>query len=157
MNQESDPKLQRIKQNLEKGTPGFVVHENGTPRFQNHVCVHNNEEMRKQILKETHNTRYSVHPRGTKMYRDLRQYFWWNNINEVAEYVHKCLTCQKVKVEHHCPMGELHPIEIPTWKWDSISMDFIMGLLISASKKKAIRVIVDQLTKSAHFLRIKDT
>jgi len=109
-------------------------------------------------LEEAHNTRYSVHPGGTKMYRDLRQYFWWNNMKkDVAEYVDKCLTCQKVKAEHQRPVGELRPLEIPTWKWDSISMDFVMGLPLSASKKNAIWVVVDRLTKSAHFLPIKDT
>jgi len=92
------------------------------------------------------------------MYRDLRQYFWWNNIkNEVAEYVGKCLTYQKVKGEHQHPVGKLRPLETPTWKWNSISMDFVMGLPLSVSKKNAIWVIVDRLTKSAHFLPIKDT
>jgi len=57
---------------------------------------------------------------------------------EVAEYVGKCLTCQKVKAEHQHPMGELRPLQIPTWKWGLISMDFIMGLPLSASKKNAI-------------------
>ena len=76
---------------------------------------------------------------------------------EVAEYVDKCLTCQKVKAEHQCPVGELRPLEIPTWKWDLILMDFVMGLPLSASKKNAIWVIVDRLTKSAYFLLIKDT
>ena len=72
MNQESDPELQRIKQNLEKGkSPKFVVHEDGTLRFQNRLCVPKNEELRKQILEEAHNTHCSVHPGGTKMYRDL--------------------------------------------------------------------------------------
>jgi len=73
------------------------------------------------------------------MYRDLKQYFWWNNMKkEVVEYVDKCLTCQKVKAEHQHPVGELGPLEIPTWKWDSISMDFVMGLPLFASKKNAI-------------------
>ena len=116
LNQESDPELQRIKQNLEKGkSPGFVVHEDGTLRFQNRLCVPNNGELRKQILEEAHNTRYLVHPGGTKMYRDLRQYFWWNNMKkDVVEYVNKCLICQKVKAEHQCPVAELRPLEIPT-------------------------------------------
>ena len=76
---------------------------------------------------------------------------------EIAEYVDQCLTCQKVKAEHQRPMGELRPLEIPTWKWDSISMDFIMGLPLSLSRKNAIWTIVDRLTKSAHFLPIHDT
>ena len=92
------------------------------------------------------------------MYRDLRQYFWWNNMKkEVAEYVDKCLTYQKVKAEHQRPVGELRPLEISTWKWDSISMDFVMVLPLSASKKNVIWVIVDRLTKWSHFLPIKDT
>jgi len=76
VNQKSDPELQKIRQNLEKGkSPGFVVHEDGTLWFQNRLCVPKSKELRKQIVEETHNTRCPVHPRGTKMYRDLRQYF----------------------------------------------------------------------------------
>ena len=75
---------------------------------------------------------------------------------EVAEYVDMCLTCQNVKVEHQHPRREPQPLEIPTWKWDSISMDFIMGLPLPPSKN-AIWVIVDRFTKSTHFLLIRDT
>jgi len=153
------PERLRIKQNLEKGkSPGFVVHEDRTLWFQNQLCVPRNEELRKQILEEAHNAHYSMHLAGTKMYGDLRQYFWWNNMKkEVAEYVDKYLTCQKVKAEYQRPVDELWPLGIPTWKWDSISMDFVMGLPLSTSKKNAIWVIVDWLTKSTHFLPIKDT
>ena len=92
------------------------------------------------------------------MHRDLKQYFWWENMKrEIAKYVDRCLTCQKVKAEHRWPAGELRPLEILTWKRNSILMDFIMGLLLSVSKKNAIWVIVDRLTKSAHFLPIHDT
>jgi len=73
VNQESDLEFQRIKQNLEKGnSPGFVVHEDGTLRFHNRLCVRRNEELRKQIVEEAHSNRYSVHLGGTKTYRDLR-------------------------------------------------------------------------------------
>ena len=67
------------------------------------------------------------------------------------------MTCQKVKVEYQRPVRELRPLEISTWKWDSISMDFIMGLPLSALIKNPIWVIVDRLTKSAHFIPIHDT
>jgi len=76
---------------------------------------------------------------------------------EVAEYVDKCLTCQKVKAERHRPVDELQPLEIPSWKWDSISMDLIIGSPLSALKKNAIWVIVHRLTKSAYILPIRDT
>ena len=76
---------------------------------------------------------------------------------EIAEYVDSCLICLKVKAEHQWLVSELTPLDIPTYKWDSISMDFIIGLPLSGSKKNAIWVIVDIVTKSAHFLSIHDT
>jgi len=157
--QKEDAKPQRIKQNLERGKfSGFVVDEDGTLRFQNRLCVPDHSDLKERILAEAHNTRYSIHPGGTEMHRDLKHYFWWDNMKrEIAEYVYWCLTCQRVKAEHQRPMGELRPLEIPTWKWDSISMDFIMGLPLSASRKNAIWTIVDRLTKSTHFLPIHDT
>ena len=73
MNQENDPKLESIKPNLERGKSfRFVAHKDGTLRFQNRLCVPNAMELRKKILEEAHNTRYSIHLGGTKMYRDLR-------------------------------------------------------------------------------------
>jgi len=72
----NDPDLQGINQNLEKGkSPGFFVHEDGTLRFQNHLCVSKNMGIRKQILDKAHSTRYLAHLGGTSMYRDLRQFF----------------------------------------------------------------------------------
>ena len=76
---------------------------------------------------------------------------------EIAECIYKCLTCQKLKAEHQYPVGELRPLEIFTWKWDSIAMDFTMRLPLSASKKNAIWLIVDQLTKSSCFLSLWNT
>ena len=76
---------------------------------------------------------------------------------EIVKYVDKCLTCQSVKVEHQSLVGELRTLESSTLKWDSISIDFIMGLPLSASQKNAIWIIVDRLTKSAHFIPIHGT
>ena len=78
-----------------------MVDEDGTLKFQNRLCVADVIELKKKILTEAHNTRYSIHPGGTKMYQDLKQYFWWDNMKrEITEYVDRCLTCQRVKVEH---------------------------------------------------------
>ena len=86
-----DPELQGIKQNLKKEKLfKFVIHEDGTLQFQSHLCVSKNVGIRKHILEEAPNTRYSVHLGGTKMYIDLRQYFWWNNMKkDIAEYIDK--------------------------------------------------------------------
>ena len=74
---------------------------------------------------------------------------------DVATYVSKCLTCQKIKVEHQKPPGTLQPLEIPQWKWEEITMDFVTGLPRTSAGHDAIWVIVDRLTKSAHFLPIQ--
>src|SRR6266496_1898256 len=71
---------------------------------------------------------------------------------DVAEYVSRCLTCQQIKVEHQAPVGKLHPLRIPVWKWENITMDFVYGLPVTLKKNDAVWVIVDRLTKSAHFL-----
>jgi IS30 family transposase len=75
--------------------------------------------------------------------------------NLIAEYVAQCDTCQRVKAEHQRPTGLLQPLEIPTWKWDDISMDFIVGLSRTQKGNDSIWVIVDRLTKVAHFLPVK--
>ena len=74
---------------------------------------------------------------------------------EVAGFVERCLTCQQVKAEHQRPSGLLQPLEIPEWKWENITMDFVIGLPPTQKGYDAIWVIVDQLTKSAHFLPIR--
>lgn len=74
---------------------------------------------------------------------------------DVAEFVRKCDTCQRVKAEHQKPSGSLQPLEIPEWKWEHVTTDFIMGLPLR--KADAIWVVVDRLTKSAHFLSIRST
>ncbi|GJW37232.1 reverse transcriptase domain-containing protein [Tanacetum coccineum] len=78
------------------------------------------------IMDEAHKTRYYVHPRADKMYHDLRDMYCWPGMKrDIATYVSKCLTCSKVKVEHQRPSGLLQQLEIPKWKWDKITMDFI--------------------------------
>jgi hypothetical protein len=73
---------------------------------------------------------------------------------EAAHYVSECDTCRKVKADYMKPGGLLQPLNIPEWKWDDISMDFIVGLPMTARKFDSISVIVDRLSKSAHFIPI---
>nr|GFC67954.1 hypothetical protein [Tanacetum cinerariifolium] len=74
---------------------------------------------------------------------------------DVATFVSKCLTCQQVMIEHQRASGLLQLLDIPVWKWDEISMDFITGLPQTQRIHDAIWVVVDSLTKSAHFLPIR--
>ena len=108
-------------------------------------------------MEEAHKTRYSVHPGSDKMYLDLKKQYWWPNMKaEIATFVGKCMTCAKVKVEYQKPSGLLQQPEIPEWKWEMITMDFITKLPKTPSGFDTIWVIIDRLTKFAHFLPIKE-
>ncbi|GJV56133.1 putative reverse transcriptase domain-containing protein [Tanacetum coccineum] len=108
-------------------------------------------------MDEAHTFRYSIHPGADKMYHDLRDLYWWPGMKrDIAEYVSRCLTCSKIKAEHQKPSGLLQQPEIPEWKWEKITMDLVTKLPRSSSGYDAIWVIIDRLTKSAHFLPIRE-
>ncbi|GJZ27516.1 putative reverse transcriptase domain-containing protein [Tanacetum coccineum] len=114
-------------------------------------------DLRTLIMHESHKSKYSIHPSSDKMYQDLKQLYWWPNMKaNIATYVSKCLTCSKVKAEHQKPSGLLVQQEIPEWKWEKITMDFVTKLPETANGYDTIWVIVDRLTKSAHFLPIRE-
>jgi hypothetical protein len=113
---------------------------------------------RQILLEEAHKSKFSIHPGATKMYRGLREDYWWPCMKrDVARCVEECLTCRKVKAEHQRPHGKLQPLEIPVWKWEQITMDLITKLPKTPRGFDAIWVIVDRLTKSAHFLPIQES
>nr|GFA75617.1 retrotransposon protein, putative, Ty3-gypsy subclass [Tanacetum cinerariifolium] len=90
------------------------------------------------------------------MYHDLKQHFWWSGMKgDVATFVSRCFICQQVKIEHQRASGLLQPLDIPVWKWNEISMDFVTGLPRTQRRHDAIWVVVDRVTKSAHFLPIR--
>jgi hypothetical protein len=97
------------------------------------------EALKKKILDEAHTSRYSIHHGNTKMYHDLRQQFWWTRMKrEAARYVSEFDIYRKVKADYMKPGGLLQPLSIPDWKWGDISMDFIVGLPMTARKLYSI-------------------
>jgi IS30 family transposase len=133
----------------------FELREENSLWFQNRICVPDIPEIKEVILREAHQTPYSIHPGSTKMYMDLKDVFWWNNMKrEIAKYVSECHTCERVKVEHQSPAGKLQPLPIPKWKWEEIGMDFVTDLPMTKNQKDMIWVIVDRLKKSVHFLAV---
>jgi hypothetical protein len=137
---------------------GFSEDEQGTIWFEKRVCVADDPDLRKVIFQEAHETPYSIHPGNTKMYMDLKERFWWNNMKrDIDEYIAKCDVCSRVKAEHQKPAGLLQPLKVPDWKWDQIGMDFITGLPRTKSGYDYIWVVVDRLTKVAHFIPVKTT
>ncbi|KAD5318085.1 hypothetical protein E3N88_18031 [Mikania micrantha] len=140
-----------VEKHLETKPDGLVY-------FKDRIWIPAVDELRKLIFDEAHKTKYSVHPGADKMYQDLRAFYWWPGMKkDIAEYVGRCLTCAKVKAEHQKPSGLLEQPEIPLWKWEQIAMDFVTKLPRTSSGHDTIWVIVDRLTKSAHFLPMRET
>ncbi|KAA0061201.1 pol protein [Cucumis melo var. makuwa] len=111
-----------------------------------------------ELLTEAHSSPFTMHPGSTKMYQDLRSVYWWRGMKrEVADFVCRCLVCQQVKAPRQHPAGLLQPLSVSGWKWESVSMDFITGLPKTLKGYTVIWVVVDRLTKSAHFMPGKST
>nr|GFA98265.1 hypothetical protein [Tanacetum cinerariifolium] len=109
--------------------------------------------VRNLIMHESHKSKYSIHPGSDKMYQDLKKLYWWPNMKAIiSEYVGKCLTCSRVKTECQKPSSLLIQPTIPIWKWERITMDFVTKLPRTSNGHDTIWVIVDHLTKSAHFI-----
>ncbi|KAA3457187.1 DNA/RNA polymerases superfamily protein [Gossypium australe] len=133
----------------------FQIDAEGCLRFKNRIYVPKNPELIRAICDEAHSTKLSIHQCSTKMYNDLKQYYWWHGMKrDISDYVSECLVCQQVQAEHQVPSGLLQPVMIPEWKWDRVTIDFILGLPLTPNKKDSIWVIVDRLTKSAHFIPV---
>nr|GEV60228.1 reverse transcriptase domain-containing protein [Tanacetum cinerariifolium] len=113
--------------------------------------------LRGVIMHESHKSKYSIHPGSVKMYQDLKKLYWCPNMKaEIATNVSKCLTCAKVNAEYQKPSGLLVQPVIPVWKWENITMDFVTKFPKMSTGQDTLWVIVDRLTKSAHFLPMKE-
>jgi hypothetical protein len=154
-----DAKLKEIRQLIrDNKTSDFSEDSQGTLWLGKWICVPNLKHIKELILREAHNSAYSIHPSSTKMYKDLKTRYWWYSMKrDVTEYVALCDTCQRVKAEHHRPVRLLQPLKNPEWKWEEIRMDFIVGLPHTQARYDSIWVIVDHLTKVAYFISVWTT
>ncbi|GJR37754.1 retrotransposon protein, putative, ty3-gypsy subclass [Tanacetum coccineum] len=128
LSQKDDGEIWAIIQNIDQQTE-FRVDDDGILWQGTKLCVPEDPTLREALMTEAHSSPFSIHP-----------VFKWSS---------------KVKIEHQRASGLLQPLEIPVWKWDEISMDFVTGLPRTQRKHDAIWVVVDRLTKSAHFLPIR--
>ncbi|KAL0544935.1 hypothetical protein IC582_020065 [Cucumis melo] len=157
--QSNDPYLVEKRGLAEAGqATEFSLSSDGGLLFERRLCVPSDSAVKTELLAEAHSSPFSMHPGNTKMYQDLKRVYWWRNMKrEVAEFVSKCLVCQQVKAPRQKPAGLLQPLSIPEWKWENVSMDFITGLPRTLRGFTVIWVVVDRLTKSAHFVPGKST
>jgi hypothetical protein len=161
MAQLSDKGVQIIKENLSQKVEKYKCFCQDNKRilwFEDRLVVPKNRDLKKRILDEAHLSKFSMHPGSTKMYQDLKPLYWWTRMKrEIAQYVSECDTCQRIKASHLKLVGALQPLSIPSWKWDDLNMDFIVGVPNTSRHHDSIRVIVERLTKLAHFLPVHTT
>jgi hypothetical protein len=126
--------------------------------YRNQIYVPNYHELRSIILKEMHNVPYAGHLGYQKTVAAVKiQYNWPGTKREIVEYIAKCMENQKVKDEHRHPYGLFQPFPIPKWKWEVVTMDFITKFPKTRKQHDAIMVVMDMLTKAAHFIPMKVT
>jgi hypothetical protein len=113
--QKDDDKINKIRQLIIDGKgPDFREDAEGVVWFKDRLCVPDIKSIRELILKEAHETAYSIHPGSEKMYQDLKKRFWWYGMKrEIAEYVVRCDSFQSIKAEHEMLAGLLQPLQIP--------------------------------------------
>ena len=126
-----DAEIVSIRDRVQSGTvdEGWTVHIDGSLRYRGRVVVPHSTDLREEILREFHCSRFAVHPGGTKMYQDLRRQYYWSGMKRhVGDFVRRCLTCQQVKAEHQKPAGLLQLLEVSEWKWEHVTLDFVTHL-----------------------------
>jgi hypothetical protein len=154
-----DVEMKEIQQLIwDNKTNDFLEDSQGTLWLGKRICVPNLKPIKLLILREAHDSTYSIHPSSTKTYKDLKTRYWWYGMKrDVVEYVALCDICERVKEEHQRPARLLQPMKTLEWKWEEIRMDFIVGLPRTQVGYDSIWVIVDCLTKVAHFILEKIT
>jgi hypothetical protein len=112
--------------------------------------------MKTIVLREMHNLSYVGHPGYQRTIATVRsQYFWPGMNKEVANYISKCLECQKMKTNHRHPTGIVQQLSIPKWKWEVVKIDFMLPRTMK--QYDSIMVVVDKLTKETHFTTVNTT
>jgi hypothetical protein len=134
---------------------GSQMLDEGLLTYINKLYIPSCEDLKRFIMDKLHKRPYTGHPRYQKMITTTWKQFYWTGLKkDIVDYLAKCLECQQVKAEHQHLAGLLQPLPIPEWKWETISMDFITGFPKSPKKNDAIMVVVEKLSKSAHFVPV---
>ena len=158
--QRQDAEIVSIRDRVQSGISdeGWTIHADSSLWYRGQVVVPQLTDLREEILREFHCSRFAVHLGGTKMHQDLRRQYNWSGMKRhVRDFFQRCLTCQQVKAEHQKPTGLLQPLEVAKWKWEHVTMDFVTHFPRTPQGYDAVWVIVDRVTKSAHFLALRMT
>jgi hypothetical protein len=144
--------------NLQQKIEEYKLDNDEILMYRGIIYVPNSQELKNMILREIYNVPYVGHPGYEKTIAAFKgQYYWLGMKKEIVDFIAKCLECQKVNVEHRYPADLLQPLPILEWKWEVVTMDFITKLPRTNKKHDSIMVVVDKLTKAAHFIPVKLT
>ena len=153
---QQDPNLQQIilkKQQDPSSYPKYQLID-GQLRRKGRLVIGADVELRAKLLRWTHTSPVGGHSGRDATLKRLKQLFFWKGMTkDVHTFIRECLVCQTCKYDHHSPYGLLQPLPVPTEVWVDISMDFIEGLPKSHGKE-VIWVVVDRLSKYAHFIAL---
>ncbi|KAJ9544850.1 hypothetical protein OSB04_024557 [Centaurea solstitialis] len=140
------------------GYAQYLTEDNqGLKVFKDHVWIPKLGSIRELVLSNAHKSWMSVHPGSTKMYYDLKsEYSWPGMKRDIAQYVEQCVTCSQVNAKHQKTYGSLQPLDIPMWKWEEVTMALVTKLPKMDHQHDNIWVVVDRLTKSAHFWPVRE-
>ena len=130
LGQLQDAQMIKLKEEIEKiKIAEFQIRDDDMIVKGQRMCLPEYGELKRAIMEEAHSSAYAMHPGSTKMYKTLKEHYWWNGMKkEIASFVSRCLTSQQVKAEHQKPVGKIQLLPIPVWKWEKITMDFVTGL-----------------------------
>ena len=124
----------------------------GVLYFRGKIYVLDTSDLQRHIVSLCHDAKQSGHPSRWKTLELVSWNYWWPQMSQyIGKYVSTCNLCLRMKAHRHPPVGGLHPLPIPDNPWDTVSMDFIIELPDSAGHN-AVMVVVDSVTKQAHFM-----
>ena len=106
--------------------------------YRNRVCVPNDDELKKSILEEANMASFSMHPGSTEIYQDLKTSYLWSGMKRCIGICDQVYGVSESEGRNQVPSGLLKPIKIPEWKWDRITMDFVVGLSLTGRKHDTV-------------------
>ena len=152
----SEPELLKLHelQQHDQLPPAFSL-QNGLLLYHSYMYIPRDSPLVEKVLHEFHSTPQGGHAETLKTYKRVVEQFYWKGIKQsVEKFVVACVTCQQTKYMTTKTPGLLQPLLILTMQWMEISMNFIVSFP-SYHRYMAIFVVVDRLTKNAHFMPLK--
>jgi hypothetical protein len=127
-----DKKIKEIREQMKEGkAPTFTEDAQGTIWYKKRICVPDIKSIRETILREAHDSAYSINPGSTKMYQDLKQLYWWHGMKrDVAAHMALCDICQRVKAEHQRPAELLQPYRFQFGSGKKLAWILLWGYLV---------------------------